>query len=99
MSEFFQGATMLASFAVAVFFVRYWLDTHDRLFGVFAVAFALFGVNRIVLVALDHDSEARTWVYLIRAVAFAAIIAAIIDKNLHSAAGDETPLLDSEQQH
>jgi len=82
MSTFLQGATMLASFAVAVFFLRYWRQTGDRLFGVFSLAFSLFGVNRIVLAALDTDSEARTWVYLLRALMFVAILAAIVDKNL-----------------
>lgn len=82
MSSFLGGATMLASFAVAVFFLRYWRDTHDRLFGVFALAFALFGANRIALSVLNEASEARTWVYALRAAAFLMIIAAVIDKNL-----------------
>lgn len=87
MSEFVQGATMLASFAVSLFFLRYWRDTGDRLFAVFAVAFVLFGINRIVLVAPDEDSEARLWVYLLRAATFAAIALAIVDKNLRPAEG------------
>lgn len=82
MSAFLQGATMLASFAVAAFFLRYWRQTGDRLFGVFALAFTFFGANRIVLAVLDTDSEARTWVYLLRALMFVAILAAIVDKNL-----------------
>jgi len=82
MSSFLEGATMLASFAVAVFFLRYWRDTRDRLFAVFAGAFALFGANRIVLSVLNETSEARTWVYALRAAAFLMIIAAVIDKNL-----------------
>ena len=86
MTVFLQGAIMLASFAVSVFFLRYWRDTHDRLFGVFALAFALFGVTRIILVSLDDESEVRTWVYLLRALMFVAIIAAVVDKNLQPAA-------------
>jgi O-antigen/teichoic acid export membrane protein len=81
-SEFVQGAMMLGSFGVAVFFLRYWRDTGDRFFGVFALAFALFGVSRIALYALDADSETRTWVYALRAAAFLAILAAVVDKNL-----------------
>lgn len=82
MSDFLQGATMLAGFAIALFFVRYWRDTGERLFGVFAVAFAVFAASRIVLFALDTDSEARTWVYGMRALTFLMIIVAILDKNL-----------------
>lgn len=82
MSEFVQGAMMLGSFAVAVFFLRYWRDTSDRFFGVFALAFALFGISRIALFALDVDSEARTWVYALRAATFVAILGAVVDKNV-----------------
>ncbi len=82
MSEFLQGATMLASAAVAVFFLRYWRQTSDRLFAVFAAAFAVFALNRLLLAALDERSEARTWVYGLRALAFAMIAAAVLDKNV-----------------
>lgn len=82
MSEFLQGATMLAGFAIAAFFARYWRDTGERLFGVFALAFALFACSRIALFAVDDESEARTWVYGLRAATFLMIIVAILDKNL-----------------
>lgn len=87
MSDFLQGATTLASFAVATFFLRYWRETRDRLLLVFALAFALFGVNRIALSALDQDAEARTWVYALRAAAFLAITFAVIDKNMRPTPG------------
>ena len=89
MSDFLQGGMMLASFAISVFFLRYWRDTGDRLFGVFAAAFTLFGVSRIALQWIDSTSEARTWVYALRAAAFVAIIVAIIDKNLSAGRGDD----------
>ena len=82
MSEFLQGATAAFGFAICVFFVRYWRDTGDRLFAVFAAAFALFGASRVVLASLDRESEARIWVYALRAGAFLAIAAAIVDKNV-----------------
>ena len=82
MSEFVQGATMLASIAVALFFLRFWRDTGDRLFAVFSAAFAVFAVNRLLLVVLDEESEARTWVYALRAATFLMIAAAVVDKNV-----------------
>ncbi|MBK5307486.1 MAG: hypothetical protein JJD92_12425 [Frankiaceae bacterium] len=95
MSDFLQGATMLAAFAIAVLFLRFWRDTGDRLFAVFAAAFTFFGSSRIALHVLDADSEARTWVYALRAATFLAIIAAVIDKNLRGETelptGDEEP--------
>ena len=81
MSEFLQGATMLASLGVAVFFLRFWRRTGDRFFAVFAAAFGVFAVNRLLLATLAEDSEARTWVYLMRAAVFLMIAAAILDKN------------------
>ncbi len=82
MSEFLQGATAACGFVICVFFIRYWRDTGDRLFAVFATAFAMLGASRIVLATLDQDSEARTWVYALRAAGFLAIAAAIVDKNV-----------------
>ena len=81
MSEFLQGATMLASLGVAVFFLRFWRRTGDRFFAVFAAAFTVFAVNRLLLATLAEDSEARTWVYVMRAAVFLMIAAAIVDKN------------------
>lgn len=81
MSDFLQGATMLAGLAIALFFLRYWRDTGERLFGVLALAFAIFGASRIALFAIGSDSEARTWVYGLRALTFLMIIVAILDKN------------------
>ena len=84
MSEFLQGATALGTFAIALFFLKFWRETGDRLFAAFAAAFAVFGLNRVLLVVLDEESEARTWVYLLRALTFILIIAAIVDKNVSS---------------
>jgi hypothetical protein len=79
-----EGAIMMASFTVAVFFLRYWRATGERLFAAFAFAFTLFGVNRIelYLVVHHHHPDAAIWVYASRLAGFAAIIAAVLDKNL-----------------
>ena len=81
MSDFLDGATMLASLGVALFFLKYWRSTGDRLFAAFAAAFGVFAVNRVLLVALEETSEYRTWVYLLRAAAFVLIALAVVDKN------------------
>jgi hypothetical protein len=81
-NSFVEGATMLSSFAVAAFFLRYWRDTGDRLFAVFSAAFGLFGANRVLLHLLDESSEVRTWAYAVRAATFLMLIAAVIDKNV-----------------
>ena len=84
MNDFLQGATMLASLGVALFFLKYWRRTHDRLFLVFALAFTVFAGNRVLLSVLDEESEARTWVYLVRALTFVLIALAVLDKNYGS---------------
>jgi hypothetical protein len=81
-SEFLQGATMLASVAVALFFLRFWRQTSDRLFAVFAAAFGVFAVNRLLLAVLDENSETRNWVYALRAATFLMIAVAVLDKNV-----------------
>ncbi len=82
MIDFVDGASCLAAAAIALFFVRFWRASDDRLFLLFALAFALLAVNRVALALLDNDSEAATVVYLARALAFALILVAIADKNL-----------------
>lgn len=82
MSDFLQGATMLASLGVALFFLVYWRRTRDRLFLAFSLAFAVFAVNRVLLSTLAEDSEARTAVYVVRALTFLLIAGAVLDKNV-----------------
>jgi Family of unknown function (DUF5985) len=79
--EFIDGASALACIAIALFFLRFFRETHDRLFAIFAAAFAVFAVNRVILTALDDESEARTFVYVARLLAFTLIAYAVYDKN------------------
>ena len=81
MSDFLDGSSCLACAAIAVFFLRYWRLSGDRLLGLFGLAFVMLAVNRIALAALDDAGEADAFVYLARAVAFALIVVAILDKN------------------
>jgi membrane-associated PAP2 superfamily phosphatase len=81
MKDFIAGATAAGCLVIALFFLRYWRQTADRLFAAFALAFSLFGVNRLLLALLAEDNEARTYVYLVRLLAFLVIIGAIVEKN------------------
>ena len=73
--------TAMACFGVAVCFLRFWRQTADRLFLLFALAFALLGSNILLLAAINPAHESRHLIYLIRLAAFLVIIVAIIDKN------------------
>jgi len=80
-AEFVSGATMAAALVIALVFLRYWRQTHDRLFLGFALGFFVFGASRLILTFLEEDDEGRIWVYGLRLVAFLLIFAAIVDKN------------------
>jgi hypothetical protein len=83
MSEFLQGATFLGSLAVAVCFLRFWRESREPLFLVFAGAFTVFAVNRVALAVLDDGDETqRLWVYATRALAFSLIAGAVVHQNL-----------------
>ena len=79
--EFLAGASVLASAMIALFFLRFWRQTGDRFFVLFAIAFFIFALNRTALTVLDDESEGRTLLYLARAGAFGLILVAIVDKN------------------
>jgi uncharacterized membrane protein HdeD (DUF308 family) len=76
-----SGAITMGYMVVGLFFLRFWRETRDRLFAIFAFAFWLLGVQRIVLVLTHQTAESGTGFYLVRLFAFLLILAAIIDKN------------------
>jgi hypothetical protein len=82
-NAFMEGAITTAALAVAVFFLRYWKQTADRLFMAFAVAFAFFGASSIALYLAAGHPDGQVWVYALRAATFAALIVAVLDKNLN----------------
>jgi hypothetical protein len=78
---FLSGALMLGFFTIAFFFFRFWKKNRDSLFGVFAVAFWLLGMERIVLLATSSEDEIRPFVYLVRFFAFLMILIGFLLKN------------------
>ncbi len=82
MSGVLLGASAVAAFAIALFFVRFWLRSKDALHAYFAAAFVLLGIHRLVLAAQEIPSEAHPAIYLLRAAAYLLIIVAVLGKNL-----------------
>jgi hypothetical protein len=80
-ADLISGGTLVAALVIALFFLRYWRQTHDRLFLMFAGGFLTFAVSRLVLAFLEEDDEGRLFVYTLRLLAFALILLAIVDKN------------------
>lgn len=81
LSSVVSGMLVMGYFIAGLFFLRFWRETRDRLFGIFAGAFWLLGVQRFLLVLLEHTSRDDVWLYGLRLLAFVLILAAIIDKN------------------
>ena len=59
MEQFLMGAIAMASLVVALFFLRFWRKTGDRLFAIFALAFLLLGITRLGLAASQDQKAAR----------------------------------------
>lgn len=82
MIEYLAGAVTLGYVAGAVFFLRFWRRSGERLFLAFAVAFVLLALNQLLLHVLSVVSEPASFVYALRVLAFVMILAAIVDKNI-----------------
>jgi len=78
---FLTGASTMAFLVATAFFIRFWRETHDRLFVLFAVAFAALALNRVLLAIAGFGRESQPYLYLIRLGAFVVIAWAVIDKN------------------
>jgi hypothetical protein len=83
--QFVHGVLFLGYAVIALFFLRYWRRSHDRLFMFFAFAFALMATHRLVLASLDVHNEVGTWVYWVRLLSYMLILYAIVDKNMRQA--------------
>jgi hypothetical protein len=81
MNQILTGA-IVAGYAVAgLFFFKFWRETHDRLFAMFAMAFWILSVNYLLLTPTQNADEVLPLHYTVRAFAFLLILAGIIDKN------------------
>jgi hypothetical protein len=77
---FLHGAITICFLAAGLFFFRFWRDTLDRLFLLFALSFWLQALVRIALI--NVETEHRVYFYALRLLAYGLIIAAIVMKNI-----------------
>jgi alpha-D-ribose 1-methylphosphonate 5-triphosphate synthase subunit PhnI len=78
---FLGGMLAMGYLIAALFFLRYWRRTRERLFASFAVALLILAIQRALLAADLAIVEDRTWYYGLRLLAFVIILLAILDKN------------------
>ena len=77
-ATYFVSGFLAAAYAIAaLFFLKFWAESRDRLFVYFAAGFALLAVQRAALAFVDHDEL----LYTIRLIAFLLIVFAIVEKN------------------
>jgi hypothetical protein len=91
MIAFLSGAITLAFILGAVFFLRFWRRTRDRLFLAFSLAFVLLALNQVLAFALDIYREPHSFIYWLRVIGFMLILVAIMDKNLSARRGPVKP--------
>jgi membrane-associated PAP2 superfamily phosphatase len=78
----FVSGLLSAGYAIAaLYFVKFWRQSRDRLFAFFAAAFVLLLLQRLALALMPDLFADSTWYYVVRLLAFALILFAIIDKN------------------
>jgi hypothetical protein len=75
------GVIAALSLVASLFFLRFWSRTHDRFFLLFAAAFAIDGLSRLVVAAIHLPDDFEPYSYLPRLVTFGLIIAAVGLKN------------------
>lgn len=82
MHQFLLGGVAVASFTVALFFLRYWTNTRDRFFLLFAASFLIEAASRThMAITSSWNEEELPLHYLVRLLAYGLILLAIWDKN------------------
>ena len=81
LNPFLAGAATISLLVIAMFFLRFWRRTHDRLFLFFAGAFLILMVERIIRAGMEVETEWAPYVYMVRLAAFILIIIGVVDKN------------------
>ena len=79
---FVYGMVTMGYLVAGLFFMKFWARGRDPLFIIFASAFWLLAAAQILLAILEIPREEQGWVYILRLLAFALIIVAIIHKNI-----------------
>jgi hypothetical protein len=81
-NNFLMGGICVGYAIASLFFLRFWRKTHDRLFIMFGIAFAILSAIRAIIFSMGNPSEDH-YIYWFRFAAYALILLAIIDKNRH----------------
>ena len=81
LADLVAGAILMGYAVAGLFFLRFWKDTGDRFFAIFAASFLLLGLQRLLVSLTPADYENLPYLYVLRLVAYVFILVAIFDKN------------------
>jgi hypothetical protein len=81
MNNILLGAILTASVIISLFFLRFWRSTGDRFFLFFALSFLIDALSRAFAVGSTHLNDETPGYYVLRLIAYALIVFAILDKN------------------
>lgn len=81
MMNFSAGMITMGFLVISLFFVKFWRRTRDALFLAFAVSFTLLALNQGLAIVIEIDRDERSYLYIIRLIAFLIIIVAVLHKN------------------
>ena len=88
-NQMVSGAIIMGYAVVGLFFLRFWKQSRDRLFGLFAFSFFVLAAQRLSLALTTQTFEGAVYLYAIRLLAFIIILVAIWDKNRPRPTNDE----------
>jgi hypothetical protein len=77
MSDFLGGAIVMGFAVASLLFLRFWRRSGEHLFLAFATAFLLLGLTQGLLTLGGFPTEERSWLYLLRLLAFLLILLAL----------------------
>jgi hypothetical protein len=78
---FLLGVIVCSSLVAGAFFLKFWRQTRDVLFLAFGAAFIIEGINRALLLLLEHPNRGHYAIYTVRLLCYLLILVAILIKN------------------
>ena len=75
--DFLGGAIAMGFTVAALFFLKFWRRTREGLFLAFSGSFLLLGITQALLTLSGVPTEERSWLYLLRLMAFLMLLAAL----------------------
>ena len=77
LNDFLGGAIVMGFAVAALMFLKFWKRTREGLFLAFSGSFLLLGIAQALLTLGNFRDEERSWLYLVRLLAFLLILYAM----------------------